>query len=197
MKWWQYLLAGVLCGLLAGGLIVIIINPKRGKPVELLPPPTQSPLLINVIGAVNNPGVYQLAPGSRVSDAIQAAGGASPEADITLVNLAAVVTDGQRLWIPLKIDQTLVAEENTVQAASGVAATPELPSPQNPVNINTASESQLDLLPGIGPVKAAAIISYRQQNGPFTSIEEITSVPGISDSVYDGIKDLITIAPKQ
>ncbi len=69
-----------------------------------------------------------------------------------------------------------------------------MPSPENPLNINTASEAQLDLLPGIGPVRAAAIIAYRQQNGPFVSIEDIANVPEINASIYEGIKDMITIA---
>ena len=95
--------------MLIGGVIVLVISPKRGKPVELLQLPTPAPLVIYVTGAVSNPGVYELQSGSRVTDALQAAGGTLQEADITLINLAAQVTDGERLWVPLKVDPTEAA----------------------------------------------------------------------------------------
>jgi competence protein ComEA len=195
-KWWQWLLMGVLFGLLATGVILLVSSPRRGKPVELLPPPTPSPVTVYVSGSVVNPGVYVLEAGSRVNDAVQAAGGVLPEADVTLINLAAVIKDGDRLWVPVKVDLTQTAASAAAQTAISSASTPAPPTIDNPLNINTATEAQLDLLPGIGPVKAAAIVQYRQQNGPFMSIDELANVPGISAAVYEGIKDLVTIAPK-
>ncbi len=193
MKSWGGVLAGLLAGLLLSGVIILIIIPHRGKPVVLLSPPTPSPLVVHIDGEVNNPGVYQLAANSRLADAIDAAGGAQADADLSLVNLAHVLVDGDRVWVPQKVDQTQEAVLAQTEAALRSSPTPIPLSAENPININTASESELDLLPGIGPVKAAAIYAYRQQYGPFTSIEAIKNVPGISASVYEGIKDLISI----
>ncbi len=137
--------------------------------------------------------MYSLPAASRVSDAIQAAGGLKPEADSNLLNLAAPVNDGQRLWIPARSSATPVTvSENTGSIC--VTMTPLPPTQDHPLNINTATVDQLDLLPGIGAVKAAQIIAYRNQNGPFTAIEDLQNVPGITASIYEKIKDLITIS---
>jgi len=194
MKQWQGILLGLMFGLLVGGVIMLVISPARGEPVKLQPLPTNSPLKVYVTGSVANPGVYSLPPDTRVSDAIQAAGGLLPEADPNLLNLAAVISDGQRLWIPAKVIATAATgSQNTTSIC--VKMTPLPPSQEHPLNINTATVDQLDMLPGIGAVKAAQIIAYRDQNGPFTSIDELQKVPGITASIYEKIKNLITISP--
>jgi competence protein ComEA len=195
MKLWQGILSGVVFGLLVGGVIMLVISPPRGKPVELQPLPTPSPIIVYVAGSVVNPGVYSLPVTSRVSDAIQAAGGLQPEADSDLLNMASSLQDGERLWIPAKVVETPVASSGNTGSIC-VTMTPVPPSQEHPLNINTATVDQLDLLPGIGPVKAAQIIAYRSQNGPFTAIEDLQNVPGITASIYENIKDLITVSPQ-
>ena len=190
MKLWQGILLGVIMGLLLSGVIVLIVRPPLGKPVELIPPPTASPVMVYVVGAVVNPGTYTLPPDSRVRDAIQLAGGLSTDSDITTLNLAAFVQDGQRLWVPYKIITTPSADVCAINGCQNL--TPLPPSVDHPLNLNTATEAELEMLPGIGPVKATAIITYRQQNGPFETIEDIQSVPGITGTVFAEIKELIT-----
>ena len=191
MKLWQGILTGVFLGLLVSGIIILIVSPPRGQPVELLPLSTPSPFMVYVTGAVMNPGTYNLPVNSRVRDAIQAAGGLSSESDITSLNLAAFLQDGERVWIPLRVNNSPVSSPE--HACDCKTATPAPPTSDNPLNINIATEAELDLLPGIGSIKAAAIVTYRQQNGPFTTIDEIQNVPGITAAIFANIKDLITV----
>jgi competence protein ComEA len=193
MKLWQGILLGVVFGLLVGGVIILVISPARGNPVELQPIPTPSPMKVYVAGSVISPGVYSLPVTSRVSDAIQAAGGLRPEADANLLNLASLVHDGDRLWVPAKVVETPTSGSG-ISGMVCITTTPIPPSPEHPLNINTASVDQIDLLPGIGPVKAGQIVAYRNQNGPFTAIDELLNVPGITASIYEKIKDLITVS---
>lgn len=128
-------------------------------------------LFIHVAGAVQQPGVYTLPAGSRIQDAITAAGGPLPEADIHRLNLAEILVDGKKIFVP---------------AATAESATEGL------ININTASAKELATLPGIGPAKAQKIIDYREKFGPFSACEEITQVDTIGPKTYEAIKDLIT-----
>jgi len=170
---------GLLIGLVLGGLLWIVLRSPRGESVELLPPPTPAPLVVDVAGAVPRPGVYELPDGSRVNDAVQAAGGFLAEADKTSINLAAPLEDGQKLEIPFV----------TGAAPAGVESfeAPVL------IDINTASLDELDTLPGIGPTLAQNIIDYRDTYGPFSFIEDIMNVDGIGSSTFEEIKDLITV----
>lgn len=185
MKYLWGIAFGVVCTLLGVGLIFLVSSQPRGTPVQLSPPPTASPVTVHVTGAVNEPGVYQLPPGSRVEEAILAAGGALPEADISLINLAKLVEDGVQIWVP-------TLEEN-VTDLEGSEPLPTKRAPQDLININTASQSELESLPRIGPVIAAEIISYRQANGPFSSKEEIQEVKGIGPVTFQKISELITV----
>jgi competence protein ComEA len=192
VKLWQGILTGVFLELLVSGVIILIVSPPRGKAVDLLPLSTPSPLVIYVTGAVMNPGTYNLPANGRVRDAIQAAGGLSSESDITSLNLAAFIQDGERIWVPLRVTSTSITSPE--QACECKTVTPYTPSADHPLNINLATEAELDLLPGIGSVKAAAIVTYRQQNGPFTTIDELQNVPGITATVFANIKDLISVS---
>ncbi|HEX9617646.1 MAG TPA: helix-hairpin-helix domain-containing protein [Anaerolineales bacterium] len=199
-KWWGVAF-GVVGGLLGAGLLLLVIRPPRGEAIHLLPPPTPLPLSVHVSGAVLHPGVYSLPDGCRVHEAVQAAGGLLPEADPGPVNLAAFVQDGERIWIPSKITPTETKEAAPLRLRAGETTSPggeELPepaeSPSWPVNINTASQADLESLPGIGPVIAQRIITFRQENGPFTRIEELQDVSGIGPATYAKVKDLITVA---
>jgi competence protein ComEA len=195
MKPWQGILLGVLFGMCVGGAVVLAASPARGQPVELQLLPTPAPISVHVAGAVVNPGVYRLPVASRVADAIQAAGGMRPEADPDLLNLASALQDGDRLWIPAKASATPAGRPENAGVVC-VTVTPGPPTQDHPLNINTASVDQIDLLPGIGPVKAAAIVAYRTQNGPFTSVEELLKVPGITMSIFESLKDLVTVSPQ-
>lgn len=181
---------GVLIGLLLSGVILLVARPPEGNPVTLEPPPTPGPLTIHVTGAVVSPGVYQLPRSGRVETAIQAAGGLLAQADVGNINLAAPVEDGSQVDVPFiptptpTIDPTVVLVLPTA-ARSG-------PTIFNKVNINTASQEELESLPGIGPALATQIIAYRDANGPFKKIEDLVDVPGIGPKTYEKVKDLIT-----
>lgn len=180
MKPYWLLAFGVLGGLLAAGLLLIAIRPPRGHAVELLPPPTPAPLVIHVAGAVNNPGVYSLPIGSRVQEAVKAAGGFSNNANLQAINLAAALEDGMQIFVPdLKSDNLTENSPSMLQPL---------------ININTATLEELESLPQIGPKMATRIIQYRQEHGPFQTIENIQEVDGIGSGIFEGIKDLITVA---
>ena len=175
---------GILIGLVAAGLLLLIASPPRGEVIRLSPPPTALPLVVDVRGAVSQPGVYELPLGSRLQDALQAAGGALPGADLGGLNLAAPLDDGAAIRVPLQ------GEAQSPPSRSGSVTIPEAPG--GLININTASQEELESLPGIGPVLAQQVIEYREANGPFPSIEAIENVPGIGPGIFQKIKDLIT-----
>jgi competence protein ComEA len=131
------------------------------------PPPVRK-LLVHVVGAVRAPGLYRLDDGSRIDDAVRAAGGPRPKAALDLINLAAPVADGQQVIVPLR---------GRGVGATGIGA-PGSP-PAGKVHLNTATLEELDTLPGIGPVTAQKIIDYRTEHGAFGSVEELDAVPGI------------------
>lgn len=183
--------AGILFGLFLAALIWIVSRNPSGEAVTLRPAPTERPVIVHITGAVPRPGVYALPEGSRVQDAIAAAGGFLAEAERTNINLAAFLIDGEKLDIPF------------VEGGSPVLPTPVENNPVLPgsssstelIDINTASSAELETLPGIGPTTAQKIIEYRQTNGLFVSIEDIINVSGIGPGLYERIKDLITVGP--
>lgn len=181
---WLVLL-GVVGGLLGAGLLFLVSRPPVGQAIQLLPPPTRLPLVVYVTGAVMAPDVYTLSPGSRVADAIRAAGGLTDEADPQVLNLAQVVTDGLRIQVP-----TLVkASQETLVEVPVRAITPV----HTLININTANQAELESLPEIGPHLAQEIILYREANGPFESIDQIMDVSGVGTVTFETIRDLITV----
>ena len=162
-------------------------------------------IYVHICGAVVNPGVYELEEGSRVFGAVEAAGGFSEEACEDYVNLAGCLSDGERLVIPTMEEIETAKADGTYQAlwmAGTAAANSETSTSKAPetqanesgmVNINTATENELGAISGIGAGKAAAIVKYRQENGNFTSIEDIMKVSGIKEGTYEKIKDKITV----
>jgi len=194
MKTILYIVIGVLLGLLLAGGVWLAARAPQGESVELRPAPTLEPIQVHVAGAVVRPGLYDLPEGSRVMDAIEAAGGLVAEADKNGLNLAARVEDAQRLDVPFV--SGYIPEEG-----QGFAVISEgTPSPlagEELVNINTASVEELDKLPGIGPTTAQKIIAYREENGPFARIEDIVNVSGIGSAIYEGLKDLITVGDEE
>ena len=141
-------------------------------------------VIIHITGSVKNPGIVKLKYGSRIEDAIEAAGGLTENADITNVNLAYVLDDGVKIRIPSITDEKN-GDEQILEEGSGEST--------KEVNINKATETELQSLPGIGASLASRIIEYRNQNGKFSKIEDIKNVNGIGDSKYDNIKDFITV----
>jgi competence protein ComEA len=179
-------LAGVLAGFALAGVLIFISRSPTGNPVPLLPAPTESPLVIQVVGAVPRPGVYEFPEGARIRDAIDAAGGLLTDADTQALNLAEPLSDGQKLDIPF-----MGAPEGT--PATPAPAITTTPPAVDLININTATLEQLDSLPGIGPTTAQKIIDYRTTNGPFARIEDIMNVSGIGPSTFDKLKLLISV----
>ncbi|OQY30552.1 MAG: hypothetical protein B6I38_07255, partial [Anaerolineaceae bacterium 4572_5.1] len=167
MKTTVNIILGILVGLLLASIIWMTASPPRGEAVMLRPPPTEVPVSVYVTGAVTNPGLYDLAQGSRVADAIEAAGGFLPIADKENINLAVALEDGMQI------------EVANVSIYSADGANTER------VNINTATADELDTLPGIGPSTAQAIVDHRRQYGSFQRTDEIQDVSGIGPATYD------------
>jgi competence protein ComEA len=141
-------------------------------------------LIVDVAGAVRKPGVFEFAPGDRVIDAVERAGGALDKADLTLLNLAAPLTDGQQILVPKKGAAPPVGSPVTGGVPGGPTAL---------VNINTADEATLETLNGVGPVLAAAIIQYRTEHGPFASIDQLDEVSGIGPATLEDLRSQVTV----
>jgi len=140
-------------------------------------------VLVHVAGAVVEPGVYELPSGARVRDAILAAGGPAESADWDALNLAAMIADASRVYVPV------VGESLPADWAAGSDATSTAPGP---VDVNRATADQLDELPGVGPATATAIVTERERNGPFVDVDDLERVPGIGPAKVAALRDLVT-----
>ena len=177
----RFLLAGVM----AGVALVVALALWWQRPVPEIPPDlpvaeaaavtrAEDQLIVNVVGLVPTPGLVTVPNGARVADALQAAGGTNPGADLTPLNLARKVTDGE-------------------QIAVGIPAPQPLNATTEPLNLNTASKEQLDTLPGVGPVTAQRIVDRRQKQGPFTSLDQLGEIEGIGDAKLTKLRDLLRL----
>lgn len=187
------------CGWIGLGLSYILVAgvaflaarwPAPGG-VQILPPapsptpqpsPTMASARVYVSGAVVAPGVYTLPPESIAQDALNAAGGPAQDADLSLVNLAAPVSNGQQVHVPR------VGEKVAQKTPSSAP-----PALTGPLNLNTATAADLEQLPGIGPALAARIIRYRQEHGPFRTVDALLLVSGIGPATLDRIRSLVTV----
>ncbi len=163
-------------------------------------PQTEQTIFVHVCGAVRTPGVYELKSGSRVYEAVRAAGGFTDDAEENYVNQAQILSDGIKLMIPT-VEEALAMPDDGMdtQAAEGTAGQPAeggiagQPAYDGRININTASQQELCTIPGIGATRAAAIVQYRQEHGSFGSVEDIMKVTGIKEGTYEKIKDSIKV----
>lgn len=152
------------------------------------------PLIVHITGAVKNPGVYQLKSTDRIVDAVKIAGGETEEANLDLINLAALLKDGQKIIVPYKIYNENGEETNkNINNNAEVMYSSSSGSISGKININTTNAIMLQALPGIGPVLSERIIEYRNQNGLFGIIDDIKDVSGIAEKKFEGIKDLICV----
>ncbi len=195
MKQVVYVLVGVFVGFILAGGIFIVTRLPGGKPIMLEAAPTKVPIEVDVVGGVVHPGVYALPDGSRVQDAVDAAGGLIAGTDVSSINMAARLEDGQQVQIPGGLPASQPQGSNTVPFTilTTPAATATSLAAADLININTATLAELDSLPNIGATTAQNIITYRTQHGPFARIEDIMNVPGIGPSTFDAIKNLITV----
>jgi competence protein ComEA len=146
-------------------------------------------VVVHVAGAVRKPGVYTLRANQRVVDAVRLAGGPARDADLDALNLAARMTDGQQILVPRKEKAT--ARSRSSRSTTASRSRSSLPS--GPININTASETELDQLPGIGPATARKIIEYRTQSGPFSTPDDLMSVKGIGPKKLARIRPFVRV----
>ncbi|HEX5016647.1 MAG TPA: helix-hairpin-helix domain-containing protein, partial [Actinomycetes bacterium] len=190
----------------AGALVMVIVGWPRGTEAAAPPPDqrenvlldaepsasaTAGVVVVDVDGRVKRPGVVELAAGSRVIDAIREAGGVAARGDTAALNLAEVLIDGQQVVVPGKGEAT-----TSSGVPSGTSTEPPATSPTttpSTVSINSASATELETLPGIGPVLAAAIVDWRTQNGGFTSIEQLQDVSGIGPATYAEIAPFVRL----
>lgn len=156
-------------------------DPGGGVPAASASASPEVQVLVDVAGWVRRPGVYEFTEGARVIDAIDAAGGARRGALLQALNLAAPLVDGTQILVPRE------GEEAVAPPAAGGAVGGGL------VNVNTASATELEVLPGIGEVIAQRIVDYRTANGPFTSVDQLLDVSGIGDSILESIRELVTV----
>jgi competence protein ComEA len=164
------------------------VAPDDGAPafaaVSGSPVVSAAPLIVDVTGWVRNPGVYEFAAGDRVIDAVNRAGGAREGADLSVINLAAPLADGT---------QVVVSKEGETPAGATAGAVSGVPGSGALVNINTASETELETLNGVGPVTAAAIIQYRTENGPFATVDDLMDVSGIGPATLEELRPQVTV----
>jgi competence protein ComEA len=179
----------IIAAAVIGGIVLLLAT--RPEPVHItinppaptaapLPTATPAPIGVYVTGSVVQPGtVVTLPPGSRVEDAVQAAGGFTPDADLDRVNLAALLRDGDQVHVP-RVGEIISPPVQSESTSTGQI-----------VHINTATLEELETLPGIGEVRAQAIIDYRTANGPFTSMESLLEVSGIGEATIQQLEGLI------
>ncbi|MGG4451000.1 helix-hairpin-helix domain-containing protein [Brevibacillus porteri] len=161
-------------------------TPEKEKDKEPPPPP----LYVDVKGQVKNPGLYQFESGTRVANAIEKAGGALPNADLVQINLAAPLTDGAALVIPLKGATAPVSSSiGLVQSATNGSTT----GASSAINLNTATVEELMSLPGIGEARAKAIVDYRSKQGTFRSTDDLKQIEGIGEKMFARIKDRLVV----
>ncbi len=195
-KYGRHIAAGVLLAAgVAGGAAAVqrptaepiaLIVPTAPPTVTPSPSATPAPVVVFVSGEVASPGVYTLPPGSRVVDAITAAGGLTPDAEPSAVNQAVLLHDGMQIHVPSMGEAVTPAPVTSGQEQSAAR-------PGAKLNINLATAAELEALPGIGPALAEAIVRQREAMGGFKAVEDLLEVPGIGEAKFNDIRDLVTV----
>jgi competence protein ComEA len=167
-------------------------TPSVSTPVDGVPAPAVTAaaapaLVVDVTGKVRRPGIVELSPGSRVVDALAAAGGARPGVDTTGLNLARLLVDGEQIVVGLAIPS--MRDTTEAPAVSAPSTGPALGS----INVNTASQAELETLPDIGPVTAQAIVDWRRENGSFASVDQLVDVSGIGEATLQDIEPYVHV----
>jgi competence protein ComEA len=189
-----------------GGLLVLALTSARRAPIRaeaVVPAAVRvatttsapSPVMAHVAGAVVRPGVYLLGATARVADAVAAAGGARPDADLARVNLAAPVRDGTRVYLPVvgETPPAVVGQDSSAgSAGNGSAGASATGDSDAVVDLNTATPDQLDALPGVGPATAAAIVRHRA-TAPFTAVDDLLGVPGIGPAKLESLRARVRV----
>lgn len=152
----------------------------------------ENSIIIHIVGSVKKNGIIEAKEGDRVSDIISLAGGLTEEADISDVNLAYKVEDGQKIYIPSIKEKNVLGHYITTESGEGIIEQTELEN-KIVVNINTANQTELETLPGVGPSTATNIMKYREENGKYQTIEDIKNVPGIGDIKFESLKEYIKV----
>jgi competence protein ComEA len=160
--------------------VILPVAENGAAAVTSTPAPAGLEVVVHVVGQVMAPGLVHLPAGSRLADALDAAGGATPEADLAAVNLARVLTDGEQIVVPRPGEQ-LAGAADTGRPDPGA------------IDLNAAGTGELDTLPGVGPVIAQRIVDWRTDHGGFSSVEELGEVSGIGPSLLDGVRDLVRV----
>lgn len=185
-----------LLALAAAAVAVTLALTGRSAPAQIAPPAQATPaptvgqppagltVLVHVAGAVERPGLYEFPPGARVADAVETAGGPARRADLDALNLAEALIDGTKVDVPKVGEQPL---------PTSAAAAPGTPGQGAPISLNTADQTMLETIPGVGPVTATAILSYREEIGSFTALEQLLDVDGIGPATFDSIRSYVTL----
>lgn len=184
-------LSAIVIAIVAVGALFLAYEDLTAPPIVIADPVVQGPIMVAISGAVAQPGVYEVSGGARVIDVINAAGGASADADLAQVNQARRVADEDLLDIP-RLAPPTPTPAPAPPANPDQAAAPE-PASGGLININTAPVEQLVNLPGIGPALAERIVTYRTEHGPFRAVDELARVNGISSAMVDEFRSLITV----
>jgi competence protein ComEA len=167
-----------------------VASAASGLPVAS---PVPTVLYVHVAGLVKRPGVYEFHSGDRIVDAVTAAGGAKAKADLDLLNLASPLVDGEQILVPAH-GQAVVAPAAPAVPGVPVGTAPAVPGTSGGlVNINTATETELEELPGVGPVTANEIVAYRTEHGPFPSVDSLDDVSGIGPATMEQLRPLVTV----
>jgi competence protein ComEA len=183
-------IVAIVAAVAAAYVVYRAIDERSAPPIVIADAESTLPVVVDVRGAVAAPGVYELRPGARTKDAIAAAGGLADKADLSTVNLARRLRDGEVIVIAFVPD---AGGSPAVVFAEGGAEGPDRDRPR--ININTASRAELDDLPGIGEVMASRIVEFRETHGPYRSVDDLIHVQGISAKTIEGFRDQVTTGP--
>lgn len=197
------LLAAAVVGFIIGATLFVGLD-RYFEPEIVVAPPDAETITVEVAGAVASPGVVTVPYSSRLRNVVDAAGGLAPEADVTVLNMAGRVADGERVVIPAGAPTPPVSNQpaaaNDGRTPTGPAATRPASTAEPPtagesqlIDLNAATAEQLETLPGIGPVLAGRIVAYRDANGPFSSVDELVEVQGIDSGIVDELRPFVSV----